>query len=155
MAHILEKSSSLPQPIKDTSRHWKRRIILLPQSFSGSSAAQCPQYIRTAGSAPYQLIGRIGFAAFRPFCTLFAPGCHPFRNSCVHCLRPLVSPCGSACGSGGRLGVKKAPGGLRHRIPLCRLSLIIDANDLPNKRFCSLLALGQETPNFRHMEKKM
>lgn len=46
-----------------------------------------------------QLIGRIGFAAFRPFCTLFAPGCHPFRNSCVHCLRPLVSPCGSACGS--------------------------------------------------------
>ena len=48
---------------------------------------------------PYQLIGRIGFAAFRPFCTLFAPGCHPFRNSCVHCLRPLVSPCGSRCGS--------------------------------------------------------
>ena len=51
------------------------------------------------GPHPYQLIGRIGFAAFRPFCTLFAPGCHPFRNSCVHCLRPLVSPCGSACGS--------------------------------------------------------
>ena len=46
-----------------------------------------------------QLIGRIGFAAFRPFCTLFTPGCHPFRSSCVHCLRPLVSPCGSQCGS--------------------------------------------------------
>ena len=71
MAHILEKSSSLPQPIKDTSRHWKRRIILLPQSFSGSSAAQCPQYIRTAGSAPYQLIGSLPVFIFQRFPALF------------------------------------------------------------------------------------
>ena len=55
---------------------------------------------------PYQLIGRIGFAAFRPFCTLFTPGCHPFRSSCVHCLRPLVSPCGSACGSAKMVPLK-------------------------------------------------
>ena len=48
---------------------------------------------------PYQLIGRMEFAAFRRFCVLFRPKCCPFRYSCIHCLHPLVSPCGSACGS--------------------------------------------------------
>ena len=62
---------SLIHILKDTSRHWKRRIILLPQSFSGSSAAQCPQYIRTAGSAPYQLIGSLPVFIFQRFPALF------------------------------------------------------------------------------------
>ena len=58
-------------PQRTASLHWKCRIILLPQSFSGSSAAQCPQYIRTAGSAPYQLIGSLPVFIFQRFPALF------------------------------------------------------------------------------------
>ena len=48
---------------------------------------------------PYQLIGRMRSHAFGTFCALFRPVSHALRHSCVHCFRPLVSPCGSACGS--------------------------------------------------------
>ena len=47
----------------------------------------------------YQLIGRVRSPAFQTFCTLSGPECHPFRHSCVRYFRPLVSPCGSRCGS--------------------------------------------------------
>ena len=51
---------------------------------------------------PYQLIGRVGFAAFGRFCALSGSEYHPFRHSCVRCFRPLISPCGSRCGSAGK-----------------------------------------------------
>ena len=49
---------------------------------------------------PYQLIPSLRSAAFRRFGGLFVPGnrrqwCFP-----LHCLRPLISYCGSSCGSG-------------------------------------------------------
>ena len=83
------KSSRIVAESKENIRFFRRKADILWSCWADSNWRP----------HPYQLIGRIGFAAFRPFCTLFAPGCHPFRNSCVHCLRPLVSPCGSACGS--------------------------------------------------------
>ena len=48
---------------------------------------------------PYQLIGRVRFAAFQAFCALFYPERRALRPSFVHWFRPLVSPCGSRCGS--------------------------------------------------------
>ena len=49
---------------------------------------------------PYQLIGRVRFAAFRAFCALFYPDRRALRHSFVHWFRCLISPCGSRCGSG-------------------------------------------------------
>ena len=51
------------------------------------------------GPHPYQLIASPRSAAFRRFGGLFVPGSR--RQSCfpLHCLRPLVSHCGSSCGS--------------------------------------------------------
>ena len=51
------------------------------------------------GPHPYQLIGRMRFSTFQAYCALSGPECHPFRHSCVRYFRPLVSPCGSRCGS--------------------------------------------------------
>ena len=51
------------------------------------------------GPHPYQLIGRMRFAAFQSYCALSSPECHPFQHSCVRYLRCFVSPCGSRCGS--------------------------------------------------------
>ena len=52
------------------------------------------------GPHPYQLIGRVRFAAFRAFCALFYPDRRALRHSFVHWFRCLISPCGSRCGSG-------------------------------------------------------
>lgn len=51
------------------------------------------------GPHPYQVIGKIWSAAFWRFWGLSAPSTHTFWYSCVHCFHPLISPCGSACGS--------------------------------------------------------
>ena len=55
---------------------------------------------------PYQLIGRMRSPAFGPFCALSRPVTHALRHSCLHCFRPLVSPCGSACGSAKMVPLK-------------------------------------------------
>ena len=56
---------------------------------------------------PYQLIANPRSAAFRCFGGLFVPGnrrqwCFP-----LHCLRPLVSYCGSTCGSGVQFAIRR------------------------------------------------
>ena len=57
---------------------------------------------------PYQLIGRGRFLAFGRFCVLFSSTARTIWHSCVRCFRPLVSPCGSACGSSLNLVPRKA-----------------------------------------------
>ena len=51
------------------------------------------------------------------------------------CFRPLVSPCGSRCGSGGYAHIKKATNRLRHRIAFYCVSFVIDTGDLLNEGF--------------------
>lgn len=55
---------------------------------------------------PYQLIGRVRFFAFGRFCVFFRSTDRTIWHSCVRCLRPLVSPCGSACGSAKMVPLK-------------------------------------------------
>ena len=65
----------------------------------------------------------------------------------LHCFCPLVSPCGSRCGSNRHLCVKETTDGLRRHIPFGRFSLIIDSGDFLNE---SLLLLAGFRP--RHAE---
>ena len=65
----------------------------------------------------------------------------------LHCFCPLVSPCGSRCGSNRNLCVKETTDGLRRHIPFGRFSLIIDSGDFLNE---SLLLLAGFRP--RHAE---
>ncbi len=48
---------------------------------------------------PYQIARAVILTVFRTFCGLFYPLAHALRRSCFHCFRPLISPCGSRCGS--------------------------------------------------------
>ena len=65
----------------------------------------------------------------------------------LHCFCPLISPCGSRCGSRRHLCVKEAADRLRRHISFCHFSLIIDSGNLFNK---SLLLLAGFRP--RHAE---
>ena len=52
-----------------------------------------------------------------------------------HCFRPLVSPCGSRCGSSGHLRVKETTDRLRRHISFCHFSLVIDSGNSLNESF--------------------
>ena len=56
---------------------------------------------------PYQLIDNPRSAAFRRFVSLFVPGNRRQRCFPLHCLRPLVSYCGSTCGSGAQFAIRR------------------------------------------------
>lgn len=52
-----------------------------------------------------------------------------------HCFRPLISPCGSRCGSSGHLRVKETTDRLRRHISFCHFSLVIDSGNFLNESF--------------------
>ena len=52
-----------------------------------------------------------------------------------HCFRPLISPCGSRCGSSRHLCVKETADRLRRHISFCHFSLVIDSGNFLNESF--------------------
>ena len=85
-----------------------------------------------------------------PFSGLLEPFCLVYCVRLPHlfrCFHPLVSLCGSRCGSSRHLCVKETTDGLRRHIPFGRFSLIIDSGDFLNE---SLLLLAGFRP--RHAE---
>ena len=83
------KSSRIVAESKENIRFFRRKADILWSCWADSNWRP----------HPYQLIGRMRFSTFQAYCALSGPECHPFRHSCVRYFRPLVSPCGSRCGS--------------------------------------------------------
>ena len=84
------KSSRIVAESKENIRFFRRKADILWSCWADSNWRP----------HPYQLIGRVRFAAFRAFCALFYPDRRALRHSFVHWFRCLISPCGSRCGSG-------------------------------------------------------
>ena len=79
---------------------------------------------------PYQLIANPRSTAFRCFGGIFVPRNRRQRCFPLHCLRPLVSYCGSSCGSGTTHWpagdrIRSPPRGTQNRIPAKSLGKMI------------------------------
>ena len=92
---------------------------------------------------PYQLIADPQNASIWRFWGLFVPKNRRQRCLPLHCLRPLISYCGSSCGSGNerRTNIRE-----RKALPNCPLPLIGNPGDFHNEAPLFFVCAGPSHP---------